>query len=172
MSVRIYVPMTLEGLGAAVRADLVQPIGGTAFAVTPGLEASAPGADTEELEYLATADAARASLRLIAGAMTDSPALRVVVAADVEQVQHRDDLDRAAVKVSGPIPWSSVAAVLLDGADAADAVAAAVAVVDAADLGDLDAEFIVGTAEDFELAWYAPGEIRYLLEELGSGNDQ
>lgn len=168
MSVRVYVPTTLSGLAAAVRDQEVVPLRGTAFAVTRELTRSAPGADTEELEYLAMADAARASLRLIGADTQGAPSLRVVVAADVDgEVRERDDLDRAVVTVTGPLSWRSVAAVHLDGADAADAVAAAAAAVDAADLGDLDAEFLVGSAEDFELAWYAPGEIVYLLAELG-----
>ena len=49
------------------------------------------------------------------------------------------------------------------------AVREAAAVIDAADLGDDDAEFALGSAEDFDLAWYAPGEIRYLVEELSDG---
>jgi hypothetical protein len=168
MSVRVYVPTTLRGLAAAVRDQEVSPLRGTAFAVTGELTRSSPEADTEELEYLAMIDAARASLRLIGAQSEDTPSLRVVVAADVDgEVRERNDLDRAVVTLSAPIPWRAVAAVHLDGADAADAVAAAVAAVDAADLGDLDAEFVVGSAEDFELAWYAPGEIVYLLGELG-----
>lgn len=168
MSVRVYVPATLSALAVWVRDQQIAPLRGTAFAVTPELTASAPGADTEELEYLAMVDAARASLRLISGAAENTPALRVVVAADIDgEVRERGDLDRAAVTLAGPVPWLSVAAVHLDGADAADAVSAAAAAVDAADLGDLDAEFVVGSAEDFELAWYAPGEIVYLLSELG-----
>ncbi|WP_157970686.1 DUF6912 family protein [Nakamurella deserti] len=168
MSVRVYVPTTLRGLAAAVRDQEVGPLRGTAFAVTRELTRSAPGADTEELEYLAMVDAARASLRLIGAQGEDTPSLRVVIAADVDgEVREREDLDRSVVTLGAPIPWRAVAAVHLDGADAADAVAAAAAAVDAADLGDLDAEFVVGSAEDFELAWYAPGEIVYLLQELG-----
>ena len=34
----------------------------------------------------------------------------------------------------------------------------------AADLGDLDAEFLVGEAEDHELAWYGPSELPFLVE--------
>ncbi|MEO5834191.1 MAG: hypothetical protein ABIR83_12600, partial [Nakamurella sp.] len=148
MSVRVYVPATLSALAMWVRDQQVAPLRGTAFAVTPELTMSAPGADNEELEYLAMVDAARASLRLIAGAAENTPALRVVVAADVDgEVRERGDLDRAAVTLVGPVPWLSVAAVHLDGADAADAVSAAAAAVDAADLGDLDAEFVVGSAE-------------------------
>ena len=47
--------------------------------------------------------------------------------------------------------------------------AEAAELIDAADLGDHDAEFALGSAEDFDLAWYAPGEIRYLVEELSDG---
>jgi hypothetical protein len=68
--------------------------------------------------------------------------------------------------VQGVVEWSKVAAVHVDGADAAEAVREAVDVIDAADLGDHDAEFVLGSAEDFDLAWYAPGEITYLVQEL------
>ena len=44
--------------------------------------------------------------------------------------------------------------------------AQAIEVVDAADLGDEDAEFIVGDAQDHDLAWYAPQELPFLLELL------
>ncbi len=142
---------------------------GTAFAVTQSLIQSYPDADTEELEYLAMLDAARASLRLMAAQIgaEQLTKLRVVIAADVDEVTERDDLDRAAVRIVPVVQWSAVAAVHIDGADAAEAVAAAIDIIDAADLGDLDAEFVLGSAEDFDLAWYAPGEIAYLLAELG-----
>jgi hypothetical protein len=70
------------------------------------------------------------------------------------------------VKVAGPIPVAQVAAVHVDLADAEDAVRAAVRVVDDADLGDLDAEFVLGEAEDHELAWYATQELPFLLDLL------
>ena len=38
--------------------------------------------------------------------------------------------------------------------------------IDAADLGDPDAEFVLGDAEDHELAWYATQELPFLLELL------
>ena len=50
--------------------------------------------------------------------------------------------------------------------DAEDAVRAAAEVVDAADLGDSDAEFVLGGAEDHELAWYAVQELPFLLDLL------
>jgi hypothetical protein len=37
--------------------------------------------------------------------------------------------------------------------------------VDAADMGDLDAEFLIGEAEDHDLAWYDPSEIMHLVED-------
>ena len=79
----------------------------------------------------------------------------------------RPDLDRAAVRLKGPIPWKRVAAVHVDGADASSAVLDAVAVVDAADLGDVEAEFALGTVEDIDLCWYDPGEVVFLVNELG-----
>ena len=52
----------------------------------------------------------------------------------------------------------------VDTEEAEYAVRQAAAAVDAADLGDLDAEFLVGEAEDHELAWYAPSEVAFLVE--------
>ena len=83
-----------------------------------------------------------------------------------DEVTPRPQADRAAVAVAGPLAWRQVAAVHIDGADATDAVAQAATVIDAADLGDDDAEFTVTQAEDFDLAWYAPGEASYLMQEL------
>lgn len=166
---RIYLPSIVSGVRDAVAEGAVPVRSGVGFAVTGALRAEYPGWSDEELEYLAMVDASRASLRLLAAAGDDEPALRVVVAADLDdsQATPRPERDRAVVAVTpATLPWKRVASVHLDGADAADAVRAAAAVIDAADLGDADAEFILGSAEDFDLAWYAPGEIRYLLEEL------
>jgi hypothetical protein len=54
----------------------------------------------------------------------------------------------------------------IDEPEAEYAVRQAAAVVDAADLGDPDAEFVLGDAEDHELAWYDPSELPFLLELL------
>lgn len=183
---RVYVPATISMLRQLVSEDELWPVGGTAFAVTPALRESYASGDTEELEYAALADAARASLRLLsssvdngdAGGVAGSgvaddngvaggaePARRVVVCADVDGVRLRPDLDDGAVTLPGPVPGSEVAAVYVDLPEASDAVRAAAAVIDAADLGDPDAEFTVGDA-DHELAWYAPQEIPFLLDLL------
>lgn len=164
---RIYVPATLPMLRRLVADGTLAPLGGTAFALTPALREAYATGDTEELEYVAMRDAARASLRLLAIELIgDQPALprRVVIAADVENVVARPDLDDAAVRVSEPIPLAAVAAVHIDDPEAEYAVRQAADVVDAADLGNMEAEFILGEAEDFELAWYDPSELAFMLE--------
>ncbi|KEI43189.1 DUF6912 family protein [Saccharopolyspora rectivirgula] len=164
---RIYLPATLNMLRALVEEKQLQPVSGTAFALTPALRESYASGDTEELEYAAMREAARASLRLLASDLAggEKPELRrVVVAADVSDVTLRPDLDHAVVRVAGPVRWKQLASVHVDVADAEEAVRAAADVIDAADLGDPDAEFALGEVEDHELAWYAPQEIPFLLE--------
>lgn len=165
---RIYIPLIMSTLREVVAARAVTPRAGTVFAVTDDLREEYAEADDEELEYLAMADAARACLRLLAAADSEEPQLRVVLAADVPEVTPAPELDRAAAKLPGSVPWAQIASFHLDGAEAADAVRAAAAVVDRADLGDDDAEFTVGSAEDVGLAWYAPEEIDYLIGDLDS----
>ncbi|PXY26650.1 hypothetical protein DI005_35485 [Prauserella sp. PE36] len=166
---RVYLPATIGILRQLVEDGEFRPLSGTGFALTPALRESYVSGSTEELEYAALLDAARASLRLIAAAQEDAhdakePPRRVVVSADVEDVTLRPDLDHAVVRLSGPVRLSDVAAVHVDAAEAEPAVLAAAAVIDAADLGDPDAEFTLGDVEDHELAWYAPQELPFLLE--------
>lgn len=166
---RVYVPATLRMLQTLVDAGKFVPVSGTAFALTPMLRESYAAGNTEELEYAAMIEAARASLRLLSAEIEADPemmARRVVVAADLDGVRLRPDLDDAAVTVAGPVPVTAIAAVHVDLAEAESAVRAAVAVVDVADLGDPDAEFTLGDAEDHEMAWYAPQELPFLLELL------
>ncbi|MFD0923362.1 DUF6912 family protein [Saccharopolyspora rosea] len=164
---RVYVPATVRMLRQLVEDRQLQPLGGTGFALTPALREAYVSGDTEELEYAAMREAARASLRLIAGDLSGDEKAelrRVVVSADVADVTLRPDLDHAVVKISGPLEWKNLAAVHVDAAEAEDAVRAAAEVIDEADLGDPDAEFTLGEAEDHELAWYAPQEVPFLLE--------
>lgn len=164
---RVYVPATWPMLARMVKNNRLDPMGGTAFALTPKLRECYTAGDEEELEYAAMAEAARASLRLLGvefGLGEDSvPARRVVVAADVEATL-RPDLDDGAVRITGGVPMESIAAVHVDTEEAEYAVRQAAAAVDAADMGDLDAEFLVGEAEDHELAWYDASEIAFLIE--------
>ena len=166
-SMRVYVPATLTMLHQMLSDGRLEPASLTAFALTPRLRENYVAGTEEELEYAAMAEAARASLRLIALEQAGGPEpRRVVVTAKVDGVAPRPDLDDGAVRLSGPLPLESVVAVHVDTAEAAAAVTAAAAVVDAADLGDTDAEFVLGDVEDHELAWYDPSELPFLLELL------
>ena len=163
---RVYLPATV-GMLESLQADgVMHAVNGTVFALTPSLRESYTSGSTEELEYVALAEAARASLRLLAADEESEHMRRVVVAADAEDVTMRPDLDSAVARISGAITLGQVASVHVDGADAEDAVRAAAAAVDAADLGDEAAELAVGDAEDQDLAWYAPQELPFLLELL------
>jgi hypothetical protein len=140
---------------------------GTAFAVTPMLREAYAQGDDEELADVALRDAALASLRLLAGeGPSDLPPRRAVVVAEVEGVKARPDLDDSVVRLAGPFSYEDVIAAYVDNADAEPAVLSAIEAVDAADLGDDDAEFVVGDAQDHDLAWYAPQELPFLLQLL------
>lgn len=165
---RVYVPATIGMLRQLVADGSLAAVAGTAFGVTPALRESYAVGTTEELEYAAMADAARASLRLLANGSANGSeaARRVVVCADIEDVRLRPELDPGAVTLPGPVPTAAIAAVYVDLPEAVDAVRAAAEVVDAADMGDPDAEFILGDADDHDLAWYATQEVPFLLELL------
>lgn len=164
---RIYIPATVSMLRTMLDDGQLAPVSATAFALTAKLREAYATGDTEELEYAAMAEAARASLRLLSVELADDPAAlprRAVVAADVSDATPRPDLDDAAVRVAGPVPLGAVAAVHVDVEEAEDAVRAAAAVVHEADLGDGDAEFTLGDAEDQQMAWFATQELPFLLE--------
>ncbi|WP_063065668.1 DUF6912 family protein [Nocardia violaceofusca] len=173
----------------------IRAVNDTAFAVTPALREAYASGDDEELAEAAMGEAARASLRLLAeeresallqadddaepaGTDPDAPAedggssysapvyRRAVIAADVTGTTLRPDLDDAVVRLSGPITYQRIASVHVDLAEAEPQVAKAVDVIDAADLGDPDAEFVLGDAEDHQLAWYAAQELPFLLDLL------
>jgi hypothetical protein len=165
---RVYIPGTWPMLRKLVADGRFDPVGGTALALTPRLREAYLAGDEEELEYAAMSEAARASLRLLAvefGLGEDStPARRIVVSADLDDVTLRPDLDDGAVRIRGAVDVAAIAAVHVDAEDAEFAVRQAAGAVDAADLGDLDAEFLVGEAEDHELAWYDPAEVAFLVQ--------
>ncbi|HEX9833659.1 MAG TPA: hypothetical protein VGA66_11345 [Mycobacterium sp.] len=164
---RVYVPATLAMLEQLVVDRMLHARSGTAFAVTPTLREAYAQGDDDELADVALREAALASLRLLAGGGTSSmPPRRAVVEAEVGDPTPRPDLDDAVVRLSGPIAFDDVIAAYVDNADAEAAVLAAIDAVDEADLGDEDAEFVVGDAQDHDLAWYAPQELPFLLELL------
>jgi hypothetical protein len=141
-------------------ATLESPV---AYAVTPALREWYTEGDEEELEYAATTAAARASLRRLAG--SDGPARRVVLAVDVPDGAARPapDVDRAAVRLAGPVDLGQVVSALVDDPAAAGEVAAAASALGAAEAGDEDAAFLVDSVEDHELGWYAAQELPALV---------
>ncbi|MBI2699525.1 hypothetical protein A9W98_16480 [Mycobacterium gordonae] len=164
---QVYIPATLAMLQQLVADGSLRPVNGTAFAVTPTLRESYAEGDDDELAEVALREAALASLRLLAvQAGDDLPPRRAVLAADVDDLQFRPDLDDAVVRVTGPVPIDRVIAAYVDNAGAEQAVLAAIEAIDEADLGDEDAELVVGDAQDHDLAWYATQELPFLLELL------
>nr|CRL78236.1 hypothetical protein CPGR_05114 [Mycolicibacterium komanii] len=164
---RVYIPATLTMLQQLVADRVMHARSGTAFAVTHALRESYAEGDDEELAEVARQEAAMASLRLLAGeGVGDLPPRRAVVEAEVDDATVRPDLDDAVVRLAGPISFDDVIAAYVDNAEAESAVLPAIEAVDDADLGDEDAEFVVGDAQDHDLAWYAPQELPFLLELL------
>ena len=161
---QVYIPATLAMLQQLVADGSLSPINGTAFALTPALRESYAEGDDDELAEVALREAALASLRLLAA--DPLPPRRAVLAAEVDDVTYRPDLDDAVVRLAGPVAIDRVVAAYVDNAAAEQAVTAAIAVIDAADLGDEDADLIVGDAQDHDLAWYATQELPFLLDLL------
>jgi hypothetical protein len=169
-TIEVYIPATLAMLQQLVADGLLWPVNGTAFAVTPTLREAYAEGDDDELAEVALREAALASLRLLAadaGATADTlPPRRAVLAAEVDDVTYRPDLDDAVVRVGAPVGIDRVIAAYVDNAGAEPAVIKAIEVIDAADLGDEDAELAVGDALDHDLAWYANQELPFLLDLL------
>lgn len=154
---RVYVPATLPLLAGWHAGGSVSAVSG--YAVTPALREWYAGGDDDELEYAALTQAARASI----GLLTAAPWLRVVVACDVSSATASGDLGDGAVVLAGPVPWSEVAAVHVDAAEASAVVAEAVKAWDAFNTGDEDAQFTVEACEGEELLWYATQEVADLM---------
>ena len=164
---RIYLPATTTLLHELLETGSIGPAPLTAFAVTPGLREWYVDDDAEELEYAATVEAARGSLRLL-DADPAAARRRVVVAAEVPDavVTVRDDLDRGVVELAEPVALTTIASVHVDDAEAEETVAAAAEAVIAADLGDPGSQEKVDDAEGHELSWYATQEIAAFLALL------
>lgn len=164
---RIYLSATSTMLADLLSSGAVGPAPLTAFAVTPALREWYLDDDAEALEYAATMEAARSSLRLL-DSDPSAARRRVVIAADVPDgaVTVRDDLDRGVVHVGEPVALAAIASVHVDDADAEQTVAEAADSIIAADLGSEPAQEKVDDAEGYELAWYANQEITTLLDSL------
>jgi hypothetical protein len=124
-------------------------------AVTAWLSREAPGADIEDLEYTAFADAALASVALL----VDQTPRRVVISADVPAALVEDRPDGTAAKFDGTVQLKQVAAIHID--DAAAAVQIAAELVS----GEPDLELIGANVLD----WYDPAELQDLLAALDLG---
>lgn len=175
---RVYIPSTIPLLGAACHAAEFGPAPFTAYAVTPALREWYTDGDsasvTEELEYAAMAQAARASVGLLA-ADPDAPRKRVVVACEVAAVPPVDGsvhLGDARLELHVVIPWTAVAAVHLDADGAVEVVGKAadswgVAHGDTANPDHEDAVFALDSCEGEDLLWFATQEIPDLLAAEG-----
>jgi hypothetical protein len=148
---RIYVPADVAMLAHLAETGEVQPVA-TVHTVTAWLEGAAPGADVEDLEYTAFADAAAASVALLAGQVPR----RVVISADVPEKLVIERAEGTEADFEGSVELKRVAAVHVDDADAAAVIAAELASA----APDLDA------IEAHVLDWYAPAEIQDLLAAL------
>jgi hypothetical protein len=159
---RVYVGTTVEQLPGLRDNGFEAPV--RARAVTPALREWYVEGSLEELEYAAASDAARDSLRLLAGSRAGSRR-RVVVAADVPEPGVRpapasvDDDERSVVRLEQPLTLDRVVSIHVDDDLALDDVAAAAAALAAADAGDDDAQFTVDGADGHELLWYDVTEL-------------
>ena len=179
---RVFLPSTLPAVAQALQAGQVGPGPLPGFAVTPALRESYASGDTEELEYAALTEAARASLRLLASASTSAsasananagasdpaaPSRRVVLAADIPAEHVKPDPrdgEPARVVINQAVQLKDLAAAHVDTPDADADVRSAVEALPAADAGDEDARFTVDGAEGHELGWYATQELPDLAD--------
>ena len=163
---RVFLPSTLPAVALALQAGHVGPGPLPGFAVTPALREAYASGDTEELEYAALTEAARASLRMLAGNPA-APSRRVVLAAEIPAEQVKPDPrdgEPARVVITQAVQVKDLAAAHVDAPEAGADVGSAVAALPAADAGDEDARFTVDGAEGHELGWYATQELSYLVE--------
>jgi hypothetical protein len=137
--------------------------------VTPALREWYVEGDDEELEYAAMAQAARASIGLLA-ADPGTSRRRVVIAAEVSAVPPADgsvELGDARLELHVVIPWRMVAAAHVDAAQASAVVGKAADLWEAAQDGDDNAIFALDSCEGEDLLWYATQEIPDLLAAEG-----
>lgn len=167
---RVYLPSTIPALAKGVAAGEFGPAPLIGYAVTPALTEWYASGDTEELEYVALTEAARASLRMLAADRADgvgAPPRRVVIAVEVPDSALTIGVDleeRGRVRLAQSVELALVAAVHVDDRFADEDVEAAIIALPVADQGDDDARFTVDGAEAHELMWYATQEIPDLLE--------
>ena len=121
-AVRVYVPLSTSTLADLANAGELGAERVRAYAVTPGLAESYPGADEEELEFAALQDASDAARALRGEGQTH----RVIAAADVDEATLLVADDAAGDVVSrqdlrGPVARRRVASFHVDEAPTDDA---------------------------------------------------
>ena len=160
MTVRAYVPTTLQQLRAARERGRFRPAPVAAHAVTPALVAlvddetgSSTHVGDEELEWTASVAASLDSLRLLAAEpeQGERGLRRVVAAVDVPAVEPATAGEPSAV-VLHEVPLRRLAALLVDTPDATRWVRAA---RDALADGAPDDHPAVDRCLDEELGWWA-----------------
>lgn len=161
---RVYLAATLPLLRRWLDAGQAPP--GPAQAVTPMLREWYREGSEEEMEYVAQVAAARVALDLL-DADPEARRLRVVVAADIADLDVAVDEDRgrSAVAVGVPVPVSAWASALVDDEEAESVVSAAVTALGAAAGGDADALFTLDEAASYELGWWAVQELPNLFSD-------
>ncbi|AKK08092.1 hypothetical protein HCH15_10740 [Corynebacterium testudinoris] len=167
---RVYLPATFGMLANFHETGTLTARSGWGFAVTPALVEFYTAGDEEEIAHAAFLDAAEASLRLLAiGDEETFPNRRVVISVDVDDsvVEMQPDLGESIVKLHPPqVTVDNLAAIHIDIEESEAATRAAIDAVDASDLGDIDAELVVGDAQDNFMAFYDPTELPFLVELL------
>jgi hypothetical protein len=152
---RVFVPATMSSLRALhTTRTLPVPL---AYAVTSGLRtAYRDEADDDEIEFVALAYAARASLDALAADPAAVPR-RVVIAADVADGVDSSDAT-GALPLRVPISIDDVVSIHVDDTDAETPVAAAIRARRSSGEWPDPAEL-----DDLALMWFAPQEIEILL---------
>ena len=164
MTGRAYVPLAREGL-ARLADGTVGPAPLEAYAATPALRRwyGEPETGEEELEAVAAALAAQASLALLG----PDEEVRLVAAVDAGWTEDEQD-QPGRVRIEAPVPVSDVASVLADTAEAADGVRAVVRLLAANDgTEDKALDRALDRVERYPLAWFSPAEVPVLLAGLG-----
>ena len=168
MTTRVYVPTTLGGLREMAGTGTVGPARAVAHAVTEAVRRELPDAGAEEWEHVASSAAGLACIALLAAAAPGEagPARRVVLAVDVPAARPTGGDDPTRVEVTDAVPFSHVAAVLADAADAEAVVAAA---RDAVAAGAPGTDRLLERCLDHELGWWGTQETAELLASAGGG---
>jgi len=159
--VRIYLPLTMQGLRGLNQDARLAPAPLIAHAVTDDYRDSTPDIDEEEREYGALIAAAAESVHLIA--RSGDMARRIVVSADVDSHLVRPRGGRlTSVEISSEVALRQCSSVHVDELGAQAAVSAIVALIKAS--GSATAS-VPATDDDsdplaeFDLLWFATQEI-------------